>query len=150
MPHKLAQPSIPLYRLHPCELGAEGDAGEPLRGGQAGDVDIGQAEHGCPFAGVVVYSTRGEGAKKRGPMLNAAIEGRLANATFEREPFFGLSIPNAVPDVPSEVLNPRNAWADKSAYDEAANHLAGLFAENFKRFEGHASPQILAVAIAPR
>jgi phosphoenolpyruvate carboxykinase (ATP) len=83
-------------------------------------------------------------------MLNAAIEGRLDDATFEREPFFGLSLPTAVPDVPSDVLNPRNAWTDKHAYDEAAKQLAGLFAENFKRFEGHVSPEILAVAIAPR
>ena len=82
-------------------------------------------------------------------MLNAAIEGRLANATFEREPFFGLQIPNEVPDVPREVLNPRNAWADKSAYDAQAKHLAGLFAENFKRFEGHASADVLEAAIRP-
>jgi phosphoenolpyruvate carboxykinase (ATP) len=82
-------------------------------------------------------------------MLNAAIEGRLDGTTFEPEPFFGLSIPTAVPDVPSEVLNPRNAWADKDAYDAQARHLAGLFAENFKRFESHASPEILAVAIKP-
>ena len=82
-------------------------------------------------------------------MLNAAIEGRLANVPFENEPFFGLAIPTAVPDVPSEVLNPRNAWADKAAYDEQAKHLAGLFAENFQRFESHASPDVLAVAIKP-
>jgi len=82
-------------------------------------------------------------------MLNAAIEGRLANATFEHEPFFGLAIPTDVPDVPNDVLNPRNAWTDKAAYDEQAKHLAGLFAENFTRFEGHAAPELLAVAIKP-
>jgi phosphoenolpyruvate carboxykinase (ATP) len=83
-------------------------------------------------------------------MLNAAIEGRLANVAFEREPFFGLSIPAEVPGVPAEVLNPRNAWADSAAYDEQAKHLAGLFAENFQRFEAHASPDVLAVAIKAR
>jgi phosphoenolpyruvate carboxykinase (ATP) len=82
-------------------------------------------------------------------MVNAAIEGRLAKAAFEREPFFGLAIPSEVPDVPPAVLNPRNAWADKAAYDEQAKHLAGLFAENFKRFEAHAAPEVLAVAIKP-
>jgi phosphoenolpyruvate carboxykinase (ATP) len=80
-------------------------------------------------------------------MVNAAIDGRLANATFEPEPFFGLSIPTVVPDVPTDVLNPRNAWADTAAYDAQAKKLAGLFAENFKRFEAHASPGLLAAAI---
>jgi phosphoenolpyruvate carboxykinase (ATP) len=80
-------------------------------------------------------------------MVNAAIDGRLATATFEPEPFFGLSIPTAVPDVPADVLNPRNAWADTAAYDAQAKKLAALFAENFKRFEAHASPGLLAAAI---
>jgi phosphoenolpyruvate carboxykinase (ATP) len=80
-------------------------------------------------------------------MVNAAIDGRLAGATFEREPFFGLEIPTAVPDVPSDVLNPRNAWADPAAYDEQARKLAGLFANNFAPFEAHAAPELLAVAI---
>ena len=80
-------------------------------------------------------------------MVNAAIEGRLAGASFEPEPFFGLAIPTAVPDVPSEVLNPRNAWSDTAAYDAHAKKLAGLFAENFTRFESHASPELLKVAI---
>jgi phosphoenolpyruvate carboxykinase (ATP) len=82
-------------------------------------------------------------------MVNAAIEGRLAGTTYETEPFFGLAIPAEVPDVPSDVLNPRNAWPDKAAYDAQAKHLAELFAENFKRFESHASKEILAVAIRP-
>jgi phosphoenolpyruvate carboxykinase (ATP) len=80
-------------------------------------------------------------------MVNAAIDGRLAGARYETEPFFGLVIPASVPDVPNEVLNPRNAWSDKAAYDAQAKKLAELFAENFKKFEGHASPELLKAAI---
>ena len=81
-------------------------------------------------------------------MVNAAIEGRIP-ADFELEPFFGLHVPKRVPDVPAEVLNPRNAWSDKNAYDTQARKLAQLFFDNFKRFEAHASPGINAVAIKP-
>jgi phosphoenolpyruvate carboxykinase (ATP) len=81
-------------------------------------------------------------------MVNAAIEGRIPD-DYEREPFFGLMLPRLVPDVPSEVLNPRNAWADRSAYDEQARKLAQLFFDNFKRFDEHVSPSIKTVAIRP-
>jgi phosphoenolpyruvate carboxykinase (ATP) len=81
-------------------------------------------------------------------MVNAAIEGRIPNE-YETEPFFGLMIPKLVPDVPSEVLNPRNAWADKSAYDEQARKLSQLFFDNFKRFEMHVTASVNAVAIRP-
>jgi phosphoenolpyruvate carboxykinase (ATP) len=81
-------------------------------------------------------------------MVNAAIEGRIPS-DFDAEPFFGLRIPKSVPGVPSEVLNPRNAWSDKNAYDAQARKLAQLFFDNFKRFEAHASPGINAVAIKP-
>ena len=68
-------------------------------------------------------------------MVRAAVDGRLQNAEFETEAAFGLSIPKTVPEVPSELLRPRNLWADKDAYDRQAAELAAKFAENFKRFE---------------
>ena len=68
-------------------------------------------------------------------MVHAALDGRLANEKFHSEEAFGLSIPLACPDVPGEILNPRNAWADKSAYDAQARPLAAKFVENFRRFD---------------
>jgi len=68
-------------------------------------------------------------------MVHAALDGRLAQAEFTTEPAFGLSIPTACPDVPSEMLHPRNVWADKAAYDAQARLLASKFAENFKKFD---------------
>jgi phosphoenolpyruvate carboxykinase (ATP) len=81
-------------------------------------------------------------------MVNAAIEGRIAN-DFDAEPFFGLRIPKHVPGVPDEVLDPRRAWTDKAAYDAQAKKLATLFFENFRRFEAHAAEAVKAVAIKP-
>jgi len=82
-------------------------------------------------------------------MVDAALDRALAETPFTAEPFFGLAIPTAVSDVPSNVLDPRNAWADKSAYDAQAKKLATLFHENFKKFEAHASDGVRAIAIKP-
>jgi phosphoenolpyruvate carboxykinase (ATP) len=54
---------------------------------------------------------------------------------FETESAFGFSIPRYVPDVPRELLNPRNAWSDKAEYDRKAAELAARFTQNFERFE---------------
>jgi len=68
-------------------------------------------------------------------MVTAAVNGSLLKAEFATDSAFGLTIPKAVPGVPSELLNPRNAWPDKAGYDRAAAHLAELFAKNFEKFE---------------
>ncbi len=81
----------------------------------------------------------GEGSRLRiawsRAMVNAAITGVLDDVGFEKDPAFGLEIPKAVPDVPAEVLSPRNTWKDPEAYDARARELAGMFAENFRQFE---------------
>jgi phosphoenolpyruvate carboxykinase (ATP) len=83
-------------------------------------------------------------------MVNAAIEGRLDDIEMTTEPFFGLAIPQSVPGVPDDVLDPRKAWSDPAAYDKQANKLAGLFAENFKQYEAASAPDVLAAMIKPK
>jgi phosphoenolpyruvate carboxykinase (ATP) len=67
-------------------------------------------------------------------MVRAAISGVLDHVDMQTDPNFGLHSPTSCPDVPGELLNPRNTWADKEAYDRQARHLAALFKENFQQF----------------
>jgi phosphoenolpyruvate carboxykinase (ATP) len=82
-------------------------------------------------------------------MVRAALDGKLAGASVSPDPNFGLLIPQAVPDVPSDVLNPRSTWKDKSGYDETARDLAKRFEANFKQFESHVDDKVKKAAIRP-
>jgi len=79
-------------------------------------------------------------------MLTAAMEGKLDNITFVNHPVFGVAVPQSCPDVPSEVLNPRETWADKTQYDLKANELAQSFVKNFQKYADFANAEILAGA----
>jgi phosphoenolpyruvate carboxykinase (ATP) len=67
-------------------------------------------------------------------MVRSAISGDLDNVEMVTDPIFGLHSPTSCPDVPSEVLIPRNTWADKEAYDRQAQDLAARFKKNFQQF----------------
>ena len=82
-------------------------------------------------------------------LLRGALDASLTQTTFRKEPFFGLAIPAHVPGIPDEVLDPRQAWADKSAYDRMAKHLVERFAANFATFEEGVGDDVKAVAIRP-
>jgi phosphoenolpyruvate carboxykinase (ATP) len=85
----------------------------------------------------------GKGNRLRLPhtraLLRAALTGKLDGIPMPRDPVFGLDIPTACPDVPNEILKPRETWADKAAYDTEAARLAELFRKNFEQFEGVAA-----------
>jgi phosphoenolpyruvate carboxykinase (ATP) len=67
-------------------------------------------------------------------LLRAALNGSLNTVDFVTEDYFGLHIPTECPDVPKEILNPKNTWSDASAYDAKAKHLVGLFENNYQQF----------------
>jgi phosphoenolpyruvate carboxykinase (ATP) len=79
-------------------------------------------------------------------MITAALTGQLDHVAYEKHEVFGLEMPTTCPDVPDEMLNPRNTWADKHAYDQKALNLAEQFVNNFKEFESGANEEILAAA----
>ena len=68
-------------------------------------------------------------------MVTAILDGSLAKVPCVKHPVFGLEMPTAVPGVPAEVLDPRNTWKDKAAYDAKAKELAHKFRANDQKFD---------------
>ena len=69
-------------------------------------------------------------------MIRAALSGKLDRVVWKEHPIFGVSYPNVCTGVPSELLNPAEAWQDKKAYEDQARMLARSFVENFRQFPG--------------
>jgi phosphoenolpyruvate carboxykinase (ATP) len=69
-------------------------------------------------------------------LLNAALDGKLDNVEMRVDPTFGFEVPVACEGVPAEILNPRESWENKDAYDAKANELAQAFISNFESFDG--------------
>ncbi len=81
-------------------------------------------------------------------LLTAALDGSLNNADFRRDENFGFDVPVAVTGIDNALLDPRNTWADKAAYDANAAKLVGMFSDNFAQYEKHVSDDVLAVKIS--
>jgi phosphoenolpyruvate carboxykinase (ATP) len=79
-------------------------------------------------------------------MITAALEGKLDNVAYEAHPVFGMMMPMECPDVPTEVLNPRNTWANKEEYDAKAKDLALQFIKNFEKYASGVNAETLAAA----
>src|SRR5690606_10346687 len=77
-------------------------------------------------------------------LVRAALHGVLDDIETYTDPVFGLAVPVRAPGVPAELLRPRDTWADGAAYDAAAAKLAGMFRDNFRRFEASAGPEVTA------
>jgi phosphoenolpyruvate carboxykinase (ATP) len=68
-------------------------------------------------------------------IVSAVVEGELRGVATHGDPVFGVAIPDSVPGVPAEVLDPRSAWADQEAYDRQAQKLRAMFDENYEHIE---------------
>jgi phosphoenolpyruvate carboxykinase (ATP) len=77
-------------------------------------------------------------------LLNAALDSKLKNVEYYKDPVFGFQVPKTCPEVPEDVLYPSRAWTDKTAYDSAYRDLAARFIENFKKFEAGCPPEVCA------
>lgn len=79
-------------------------------------------------------------------MITAAMNGELDNVEYVNHPVFGLAVPQACPNVPDELLNPKDTWKDKNSYDTTADKLATSFVKNFEKFADNANDEIMAAA----
>ena len=79
-------------------------------------------------------------------LLNAALDGSLNQVEFRTDPNFGFQVPVSVPGVDGAILNPRDTWADKAAYDATAAKLVDLFNENFQQFADHVDEGVRVAA----
>ncbi|MBS1651669.1 MAG: phosphoenolpyruvate carboxykinase (ATP) [Bacteroidetes bacterium] len=79
-------------------------------------------------------------------LITAALNGDLDAVEMDTVAIFGLKFPKACKDVPTELLNPRNSWKDKNAYDEKAKHLATQFIKNFEQYASAANNEIMSAA----
>jgi phosphoenolpyruvate carboxykinase (ATP) len=79
-------------------------------------------------------------------LLNAALDGSLKTAEFRTDENFGFEVPVAVAGVDAQILNPRETWADKDAYDATARKLVGQFIENFAQYEDAVDEGVLEAA----
>ncbi|MDP1778808.1 MAG: phosphoenolpyruvate carboxykinase (ATP), partial [Anaerolineales bacterium] len=76
-------------------------------------------------------------------LLNAALNGKLDQVKFTKDPIFGFEVPTKCPDVPDEVLNPASSWGDKKEYDRRYKDLAMRFVQNFAKFTDVTPQEVL-------
>lgn len=79
-------------------------------------------------------------------IIDAILDGSIEQATYETSPLFGFAIPQTLKGVDTKILNPRNTWQHKSAYDQQLEQLARQFVDNFERYTDTAAGQALVAS----
>jgi phosphoenolpyruvate carboxykinase (ATP) len=79
-------------------------------------------------------------------LVTGALDGSLRSASYRTDPYFGFAVPSSVPGIEPHLLYPMKTWKDKSAFDETARKLVGMFQQNFTKFEQHVDAEVRAAA----
>jgi phosphoenolpyruvate carboxykinase (ATP) len=83
-------------------------------------------------------------------LLDAALSGALKSQPMRTDPVFGFQVPTSLAGVDPAILNPRETWSDKAAYDTQARALVEMFNKNFEKFTVHVDADVMAAAPALR
>ena len=77
-------------------------------------------------------------------LVSLALEGKLKDTKMRKDPNFGFEVPMNIEGIDQNLLNPKESWKDKIAYDKQANKLVGMFIDNFKQFEIYVEAAVTA------
>ena len=83
-------------------------------------------------------------------MITAALNGELDSVEYKHDEVFNVDVPQSCTNVPAELMNPRDTWEDKAAYDAQANKLAKMFADNFEAKYPNMPKNIVAAGPQPK
>ncbi len=79
-------------------------------------------------------------------IIDAILDGSIKNAPTKKIPYFDFEVPTELPGVSTEILDPRDTYADASEWDKKAQDLAGRFIKNFKKYETNEAGKALVAA----
>ncbi len=79
-------------------------------------------------------------------IIDAILNGDIKKAPTKKIPYFDFEVPTELPGVSTEILDPRDTYADPSQWEEKAKDLAGRFIKNFKKYETNEAGKALVAA----
>ena len=80
-------------------------------------------------------------------LLSAALDGSLGSVNYRVDKFFGFEVPESVNGVPDKLLNPRDTWENKEAYDDQVYKLITMFNKNFEQYLPHVEADVCDIAL---
>ena len=79
-------------------------------------------------------------------IIDAILSGDILKASTKKIPYFNFDVPTELPGVDTNILDPRNTYADASEWETKAKDLAQRFVKNFAKYEGNEAGKALVPA----
>ena len=79
-------------------------------------------------------------------IIDAILDGSIEKANTKSIPYFNFEVPTELPGVDTNILDPRDTYADASEWETKAKDLAGRFTKNFAKYEGNEAGKALVKA----